>query len=290
MITSKWKKEVKLPVEMFEERVFEQITFDYMRESEPDLSDHYMHIHTELELYYFVEGSVEYRVESSAYTLHPGDILIMRTGEAHCALVDPAVPYERFTCMFSPELLKETLNSRLLSPFLDRPLGVMNHYQASELPSSYIHQCITRMFLQQDNTSQMRPLVYLLGILQELYDLWNTKRHENSPDQSASLAMQIVSYINQHLLELQSPRQLEQQFFLSQSQLNRVFREFTGTSTWEYVRTKRLFAARELLQAGIRPQEAAAECGYQDYSTFYRAYRKQFGSSPQEEHKAFRKQ
>jgi len=38
--------------------------------------------------------------------------------------------------------------------------------------------------------------------------------------------------------------------------------------------------ARQLLGRGCAPAEAAAQAGYQDYSTFSRAYKKQFGRSP----------
>lgn len=38
--------------------------------------------------------------------------------------------------------------------------------------------------------------------------------------------------------------------------------------------------ARQLLGQGCTPAEAAAQAGYQDYSTFSRAYKKQFGHGP----------
>lgn len=72
---------------------------------------------------------------------------------------------------------------------------------------------------------------------------------------------------------------------MSRSQIYRVFREYTGTSVWDYVRSKRLFAVRELMQNGVRPAKAASEYGFQNYSSFYRAYKKQFDCSPQDDYK-----
>lgn len=49
---------------------------------------------------------------------------------------------------------------------------------------------------------------------------------------------------------------------------------------WEYILIKRLFAARERILAGESVYTAAANCGFQDYSAFYRAYVARFQVSP----------
>ena len=43
---------------------------------------------------------------------------------------------------------------------------------------------------------------------------------------------------------------------------------------------KRLLLAQQLLEQGVPSGEAALRCGYQEYSTFSRAYKKQFGRAP----------
>ena len=60
----------------------------------------------------------------------------------------------------------------------------------------------------------------------------------------------------------------------------RRFREETGYTIPHYVTEKRLLLAQQLLEQGITPGEAALRCGYQEYSTFARAYKKQFGQTP----------
>ena len=41
-------------------------------------------------------------------------------------------------------------------------------------------------------------------------------------------------------------------------------------------------AAADLLRAGVSAQSACARCGFQDYSTFQRAFRRQFGTTPRD--------
>ena len=242
-----------------------------------------LHVHTGIEIYYLIEGSVEYHIENSIYKPKPGDILVMRPGEIHSSKPDCSQPYDRINLRFTPDLLKETLNARLLSPILDRPLGSANLYTAEELPVSFIRSCFDRMLSDSSADGVRRSVAYLLPILQEIYEVWLTKEHVAS-NESTSVPAQIISYINQNLANLQSPQQISDAFFMSPSQIYRIFRSYTGTSVWEYVRTKRLFTARELLQTGSNPHAAAEASGYQDYSTFYRAYRKHFGNNPQDDY------
>ena len=243
-----------------------------------------MHIHTWLEIVYVIRGSVTFQVEGSVYTLHPGDLILTRMAEAHCLLPGTDFPeYERMMFYLDPELLKETLNGRLLKPFLDRPLGIMNHYTARELPSEMIQSCLQQLFHGPEKTSEMQALSYFLPLLQAIHDLWRKRSQAPAQEEPLSLGSQLVAYINRHLFELEGLSQLEDAFYISASQINRVFRSFTGSSVWHYVKIKRLFAARELIQNGVLPHKAATTCGYQDYSTFFRSYKKQFGNTPQDD-------
>ena len=243
-----------------------------------------MHIHTCLEIVYVIRGSVTFQVEGSVYVLQPGDLIITRMAESHCLLRGSTFPeYERMMLYLDPELLKETLNGSLLKPFLDRPLGSGNHYTAQELPGEMIRACFQQLFHGPEKVTEMQAFSYFLPILQAIHDVWRKKSHLFEQEEPQPLAAQVVAYINRHLFDLEGLHQLEEAFYISASQINRVFRSFMGSSVWNYIKLKRLFAARELIQNGMLPHKAAATCGYHDYSNFFRAYKKQFGSTPQED-------
>lgn len=243
-----------------------------------------MHIHPCLELVYVIRGSVTFQVEGSIYNLRPGDLIITRIAEAHCLLRSSEFPeYERMMFYLDPALLKETLNSSLLKPFFDRPLGLFNHYTAQELPGDMVRACLQQLFHGPEKISEMQALSYFLPVLQAIYDIWRSKSHHFAQTEPQPLAAQLVAYINRHLFDLEGLHQLENAFFMSASQINRVFRSFMGSSVWNYITLKRLFAARELIQSGALPHKAAIACGYKDYSNFFRAYKKQFSCSPQED-------
>ena len=73
---------------------------------------------------------------------------------------------------------------------------------------------------------------------------------------------------------------LQEKFFISKYHLCREFRKATGLTVHEYVRRKRLTKVLELRSQGLRIGAAAMEAGFRDYSSFYRAFRKEYGTPP----------
>lgn len=68
--------------------------------------------------------------------------------------------------------------------------------------------------------------------------------------------------------------------FLSKNQLNRMIQKAANTTVWRYITAKRLIYANELLYQGTPPLKTCAYCGFFDYPTFYKAYKKYFGHAP----------
>jgi len=90
----------------------------------------------------------------------------------------------------------------------------------------------------------------------------------------------LLQYLNLHLTENLSIDDLANRFYISKYHMMRRFKEETGYTIHNYVSEKRLLLAQQLLSQGRSLTDACYESGYQDYSTFSRAYKKRFGHSP----------
>ena len=247
------------------------------RTEKVDKTNYYMHTHDAYEIYFFLEGEAHYSVEGSIYPLESGDIILLRKGEAHYLLPDEAFPYARIAVHFDFKNVDDPyISERLLSIFNDRPLGKFNRYPAEifteSKPLYYLRKICNSEFDSQ-------KIIYLLTLLEELYEKKELIKQEPgfaTKDNSSD----ILRYINRHLADEISLETLCQRFYVSKSQLNRNFKKANGSTIWEYITAKRLLLAKELLRNGSRPTEIYSSCGFNDYVTFYKAYKKYFGTSP----------
>ena len=232
-----------------------------------------MHTHMTAELYCMLQGKGVYRIEGNHYELSPGDILLMRPGEAHHMQADPNVPYERMYVDFDPRIL-EALDpdNKLLRPFYDRKAGTLNHFLADPAYMPYLKGML------DPNGNRATVVANLILLLQKLGDTFEQNRHMALQPQS--LEYKVIRYINHNLEKDLSVQALCDVFFISRSQLNRRFMDATNVSVGRYVIVKRMLLAHQLLAQGQKATEIFSQCGYKDYSAFYRAYKSYYGYSP----------
>jgi len=248
----------------------------------PVPEDFSMHAHEWMEIYYFLSGRGSYLVEGVPYPLQPHDIMILRAAETHTLTISPDEPYERIAIHFSPALLAPfDPEERLLRPFLDRPLGQLNHYPASADPSGRLRAAFSNFTFDTVPDIRLNLLARLLLLLTTLDGMYQQSLPIHVPAQG--LQSQLVAYVNRHLFEDVSVQSVADRFYRSRSQISRIFQQATGSPLWEYVTIKRLLAARAMIQRGEPAGEACMACGFSDYSSFYRAYRAQFNHSPKDD-------
>ena len=241
-----------------------------------------MHTHGHYEIYFFLSGICHYLVEGTRYSLRPGDIMIMRPFEAHtCVVLSPDVPYERMVCNINEQFILELSgDNSFLDAFHNRPLGVANRFSDSDFGHSLCSDSFQTIIQREPGISREELVARLFLILCEARRVTETV---TASTRSKRIATQIIDYVNSNLYTPLSLESLSQEFFLSKSQINRIFKNNTGSSVGQYVAIKRLLAARQLIRSGEAVSAAAAKCGYGDYSAFYRAYKNQFGISPQKD-------
>ena len=255
------------------------VAFRYNLDAHPVPESFTMHTHQMCEVYLFLNGKASFRIEGSEYRLERGDLLIMRPAEAHCIQVQPDHPYERLSMHFEPGLFDRIdPEQKLLQVFMDREAGRFNRFAAAEFQDQNYRVMLTRL-MEPEHQQRLDIIAVLLELLNQLYRLYQ-QRGESEPAAESSPLFQVIRHINEHLSEPLSLDSLCEQFYLSKPQLCRSFKRTTGASVGEYINAKRLLQAQSMLRAGSPPTQVCTACGFNDYSAFYRAYRKHFGVSP----------
>lgn len=236
----------------------------------PRQSDFNMHMHSDYEIFCFLSGDAEYVVEGNSYRLHRGDIVLMRPSEAHRIRFLSDKAYARITLNFYPR------SKKLLAPFDDRPLGELNHYPSVLFPELHPAHYMREIYKSGSDEIQSAYLTVLLKEISEQFD--SLKQIEGASE--LNISADIIKYINKHIADDLSLQGLSERFFISKSQLNRNFRHIIGSTVWEYIMGKRLLLAKEQIENGGNPTKIFLECGFKDYTAFYRAYRAKFGFPP----------
>ena len=265
---------------MLNEYFFDNIIIRHAIDENPDDTNFRMHIHDRCEIYFLVSGDVEYLVEGSKYPLEHKNLVIMRPAESHKPKIVGNEKYERYAINFPLNYLKSIdPESRLAKPFTERGLGDRNRFTDSEMDMILVEKLFFEMTSGDDEyEKQLTVKTHLPLLLDMIGKAYSQKEGVKSTPQNSTEKM--LMYVNNHLFDDISVPSIAKHFFLSQSQFNRVFKQTTGATPWEYITRKRLTSAKEKIRNGLSAQTASEECGFGDYSAFYRAYKRYFGSAP----------
>lgn len=255
----------------------EDIDMHYSRDGKPVPSDFKMHTHESYELYYFAGGNGIYRVEGTPYPLEEGDILIMRPAEAHYIDITDNKPYTRLSVNFKANLFSYIdPDGKLLAPFNGRKIGTFNRYRAENFKSD-AYSVFIKNIMTDSPDRRVQTITNLLPLLNEIYLAFGSV---TETEINKSLDSRIISYINRHISEDITLDAICEKFYISKTHLCRIFKKATASTVGEYITVKRLVNARQLILSGTPPTKAYLQCGFRDYSVFYRAYKKKYGISP----------
>ena len=103
--------------------------------------------------------------------------------------------------------------------------------------------------------------------------------HKTVPEVN-SIVQKSLSYIAENISGDLSISCISKQLNISESLLSHLFKDEMNISIHKYILKKRLITAFEKISSGCPATVAAVECGFSEYSNFYRQYKKAFGFSP----------
>ena len=100
--------------------------------------------------------------------------------------------------------------------------------------------------------------------------------------ENPELTDRVVLYVEEHLSDKITLAEIAQQFYVSESTISQTFRKKMGTTLYHYITQRRLIAAKLLISAGAPLESISVQVGFSDYSSFYRAFRQEYGISPRQ--------
>lgn len=244
------------------------------------------HLHDCFEVFFLMDGSLDYFIEKEIHAMRGGDIVITNTREIHMPAFEPGKNYDRVVLQFDPILLRQykTPSFDVFSCFLDRPIGRGNFCRLTHSEQSDLK----RIFGQMERVTE-RPtaeaeilkgiyLAELVVFLNSIYDLRKSDCRESPP--LSGYLLEVLEYIDVHLDQCLSLETLEREFHISRYHLSRQFKRAFGSNIHQYISFKRISLAKELLAHGQSVTAACMNSGFNDYSNFLKKFKRTVGMTP----------
>ena len=245
------------------------------------------HYHDFNKIIIFLSCNVTYLVEGKAYDLKPWDILLINHHDIHKPVIDPDVTYERVVLWLQPDYIRTQADhacdlSQCFTATTEKSFNLirLNHTLQTEI-QTLLHQ-LEASLESREFGHELLSQSYFLQFMVYLNRVFlpDTYQLDTSASRCDQQITEILTYINTHLGEDLSNESLADRFYVSKYYLMHKFKETTGYTLHSYVQQKRLLHSADLMRGGTPVLKAAALCGFSDYSTFLRAFRKFYGISP----------
>ncbi|MBO5453171.1 MAG: helix-turn-helix transcriptional regulator [Clostridia bacterium] len=246
------------------------------------------HTHEYFQIYYIANGSLCHFIENKSSMLYQGDMFIIPPGVIHYISTEPGTVFYSFS--FMPDFLIEANpNNKLVSLFLRNLLTDKNILPKVSVNSEdifYIESVMERM-LDEFNSKNFgfneiihSYAVLLVAVLARNYFEKNTlPEYFNN---SKQFVLHCVKYIEDNFTEQITLDEISRRSAMSKNSFCQLFNKLTGHTFNNYLNICRIKKATEYIKDGYKITAIYGLCGYSDFSTFYRNFKKITGVSPKE--------
>ena len=244
------------------------------------------HSHSYTEVYLFCEGEVDMEIAGERRLLRPGDVLVLPPDTVHQAIVRGGEkPYRRFVFWLSEDFCRAL---RAESPdylyLFDRVREKKDYaFPMDPLEFNALRSQLLTLLeeLHTDRFGRDAQIgLHVRGLLLNLSrTVWQRDRRQKKKGKRSSYQL-ITDYIQENLGGDLSLDTLSRELYLSKYYIAHLFQENTGLPVHQYITKKRLSACVEAMQSGQHINEVYAQLGFMNYSSFYRAFLKEYGCAP----------
>jgi AraC-like DNA-binding protein len=269
----------------------EDFRFFHLKDKKSE--EHTFHYHDFNKIVIFISGNVTYVIEGKYYKLRPWDILFVGSNELHKSIIDPHEYYERIIIWVNSNfLVNHSTSDSDLSICFD--LAIKEKIKLFRFSAENLNLIKDTLFSLEKEIRdrdfggkilQNSIFIQLIVYLNRLILRAKTKKDEKDIQYDERI-VNILTYLNENLDSDLSIDNIASRFYMNRYYLMHHFKDQTGYTLHSYILQKRLAKAAMLIKKGLQIAYVSDQCGFKDYSSFVRAFKKSFGLSPKQYYKA----
>lgn len=245
-----------------------------------------LHSHTYLEILYCHTGAhVEYLVGSDRYKLQKGDIILLAPGVSHRPIMPEVMtePYIRDVLWVNPDFLASLEQIFPRTSVSNKNRSALIRTQNTQW--AFLGELFQAGVQEEEQKKEGWEAIVLgntLKILAYLDRAYTDRNTDILKAEKPELLDKVTAYIENHYSDHITVDELAHKFYVSSSTISHLFKQKMGLSLYHYITQRRLISAKNLISAGIPLEHVATQVGFSDYSTFYRAFKQEYGISPRQ--------
>ena len=244
-----------------------------------------LHSHTFYELLYCINDcDAEYLVGADRYRLKKGDIVFVPPGVSHRPLLPEVLtePYQRYVLWLSPEFV-DNFAAMYMPPGIQTDYGTLLRTGGTkwEMLGEYFRKGVWEAENQRPGwqAAVVGNTVTLLTMMgRSIQERTAAVLKAEKPD----LLNEVLAYVENQLSEKITLEDTAKHFYVSVSTITQLFRQKMGTSFYRCVTQRRLISAKAMINEGVSLEDVSRAVGFTDYSSFYRAFKKEYGITPRQ--------
>ncbi|MEG2405072.1 MAG: AraC family transcriptional regulator [Oscillospiraceae bacterium] len=248
-----------------------------------------LHSHIFYEIMLCQGGNVQYILNDKRYRLKRGDVVIIPPCVSHRPLFmeELTEPYKRIVLWINASFLDRVTTAWPMEDFSFAQGGFI--LRTEEYGADGFSPLFEALLTESENMHSGWQAAISGGVMQLLVHLIRAHSNEAvSPSaESGSLLDDVMYYIDHNLTQKITLENVARHFFVSRSSISHLFSQKLGISFYHYIIQHRLIAAKSKILDGVPMGDICTECGFADYSSFYRLFKKEYGISPLEYKRVF---
>ncbi len=262
--------------------------FEIFYYSDYNLSKVDLHSHDYYEFYFFVEGDISMQIDENVHAIQVGDIMLIPPGIPHHPIIHSQnIPYGRFVFWISQDYCNHLLEISPDYVYLMQHVQIEKDYifHTDQLTFNSVQSKFLRLIEEMHSNhfgKNAQVSLYVDDLILHLNRLVHEQTHPVPKKEETALYQSVSLYIEEHLEEDLSLESLSKKFYVSKYHIAHIFKENLGMSIHQYITKKRLHLCREAIRGSMPITEVYHTFGFGDYSSFYRAFKKEYGISPKD--------
>lgn len=252
--------------------------------SEKNDANENIHLHECCEILLCISGGKSFFIDERIYDADDGDLFVLNQYEAHKITASCDKPFKRYVMQIYPAFLYDnsTSDTDLSSCFNVRGDNISHKIPLTGEECEKMLHIFRKLENEYSFGDDILKNLAAVEILANVNNLFSEKNrnftyHSNYENKTIVTALKYISLNLSNELSLEI---VAKNSYISVNELCRLFKKHMGTTVTKYIMSRRITEAKKILKNGASVSETQEMCGFADYASFIRAFKRSVGMSP----------